>query len=404
MIRIALLSDIHFGKFSRTSDFCVPGVPRQDECPENISFKSSLVDLLKEHNVKYIFIAGDLTSEGVPHEFYHCEKSLINIANEANVPVENIVLSLGNHDIDWNITKLYEVYDKDCGKNFPLDVVKKIYKDIAANAPAQSLLQIPKPQEQGPAPFSGVVEYSEFVVFILNSGWCCTHDQTLKHGKLDKTQLAWFEKQATKYKNIDKWKIVLVHHHPAIYAFPVPGVDTSMLEEGPELMDIVGQKNIQLVLHGHRHHPRAQTLYSSSWENPVTSICAGSLAVNAKHRNNGEIPNTLHILELTDTIGILKLYNFKYTSAEGWLPLTNNCPETPLDKFMYLGKIPAQEELSKAILQYKNAASSKISYDDLEECLHFLTFGKLKEKMVDILSGTHDVLGDFPEGIALIKN
>ena len=403
MTKIALLSDIHFGKFSRSTDFCVPGIPIQDENTKGVPFKRSLIELLQKQEIEYIFVAGDLTSEGVPHEFYLCEQSILEIATEVGVPAKNIVLSLGNHDIDWNITKLYDTYAKDCEKDFPIDIVKKLYKNIAANVSSQSISQISPPIDQGPAPFSGIIDYQEIVVFILNSGWCCTHDQELKHGKLDQTQLKWIGEEAAKYKERNCWKIVLIHHHPTNYTYPVPGNDPSMLEEGSELMDIVGQNGIHLVLHGHRHHPRAETVQKNFWENPVTFICAGSLAVNASHRNNGEIPNTLHILELTESLGVLKLYNFKYTSADGWLPLAKSCSEAPLDKVMHLGRIPAKEDIVNAISKYKQLDQATITYDNLDDCLHFLSFDELQRKMTTIMGDTHNVYGEIPENIFFIK-
>lgn len=43
MIRIAVISDIHFGKFSRTIEFAVPGEGVQDENRGAVSLKKGLV-------------------------------------------------------------------------------------------------------------------------------------------------------------------------------------------------------------------------------------------------------------------------------------------------------------------------------------------------------------------------
>lgn len=74
-----------------------------------------------------------------------------------------------------------------------------------------------------------------------------------------------------------------------------------MLEEGSSFLDVAGQNGIHLVLHGHRHHPKAETTFKNGWDHPITFVFAGSLTVNSAHRSNGYIPNILHIIELTET-------------------------------------------------------------------------------------------------------
>ena len=106
MTRIAIISDIHFGKFSRTIDFAVPGEDTQDKSADAISFEKGLITLLKEMKPSYFFIAGDLTSIGEPQEFHFCEKKIISIAKQIGVSNENIICGLGNHDIDWSISDI----------------------------------------------------------------------------------------------------------------------------------------------------------------------------------------------------------------------------------------------------------------------------------------------------------
>lgn len=48
MIRIALISDIHYGKLSRTKEFSVPGEPIKDENFGGESLTESLITVLKE--------------------------------------------------------------------------------------------------------------------------------------------------------------------------------------------------------------------------------------------------------------------------------------------------------------------------------------------------------------------
>ena len=95
MIRIALMSDIHFGKFSRTSEFSVPGEVIQDENRGAVSLQDGLIRILKDMAVEYIFIAGDLTSVASPQEFHYCEEKIISIADKISVPHDHILCCLG---------------------------------------------------------------------------------------------------------------------------------------------------------------------------------------------------------------------------------------------------------------------------------------------------------------------
>lgn len=402
MVRIALISDIHFGKFSRTVEFAVPGESINDKNEGALSLKNSLISTLKENNVQYIFIAGDLTSMGSPQEFHYCEQTILSIAQEAGIALERVFIGLGNHDVDWNITKLCDVYSKSTGADFPIDLVKEKYRRIAANASLHNMSHILQPKEEGPAPFSGIVDNNDFIMFILNSGWCCTHDQPFSHGKLTTDQLEWFKKNAEKYKTDKRWKIVLMHHHPFSYTYNTPGIDISMLEEGSSFLDIAGQNGINLVLHGHRHHPKAETTFKNEWKNPITFVCAGSLTVNSAHRSNGDIPNMVHILELTSETGVLMLHNFQYSPAQGWIPLKNNCPETPLDHKMKFGKLYESDVIDGAIREL-TAHVEEIIWQDLDDCLRFLPIDELNRRVKSLITDTHKMYGQFPEDVVLIK-
>lgn len=397
MVRIALISDIHFGKFSRTEEFSVPGEPLQDTNTGGKSMKESMISILKNQNVQYICIPGDLTSMGSPQEFLFCRDMLLNLAQNLNIPKDNIFIGLGNHDTDWKIASLYENYAFS-NPDFPKEIVKEQYRRIAASAPLISLESLSSPTIKGPAPYSGIIEKDEFVIFILNTGWYCTKDQLISHGKLDMSQLSWFKEQSSKYCSKQKWKIILMHHHPFNYSYPIPDWDISTLEEGSEFLETIAENHFHLILHGHRHHPRAETKVLSQCSYPITFVCAGSLSVNANHRSGGSVPNTLHIIELTDEIGVLKLLTYEYSSPQGWIPLRNNCPETPLDSSMLLGKVFSPSNIEESI-QKLISVGGEATWESLDECLKFMTFDKLNKQIRSQLDNLHKMVGNFPEDV-----
>lgn len=403
MLRIALISDIHFGELARTNEFTLPGQVPKGETKGEASLSNGLVKIMKDMGVQYLFVGGDLTSKARPQEFYYCEEKILRIAELANVPAENIVWGAGNHDVDWGVSKLADEYSSDDSEIYK--IAQEKYRLISSSVATVNLSRLPKMNIPGPIALTGVFTSDKFVAFVLNSCTYCTHDQKDSHGKLSTEQLAWFKNTVQEYKDDPRWKIVLMHHHPHNYEYHIPSWDISTLEEGSEFVEIAGEAGVHMVLHGHRHHPRAETILKNGWKNPVTFICAGSLAVNAEHRSNGDIPNTFHIIELTDNIGVLNLYNYEYAASDGWKPLLDNKPETPMDAQMKLGKVFQEEEIERSIQKLMEFEGDirKVVWDDADECFHFWGATRINKKFKRYIPDTFEISGGFPNNVYLIK-
>ncbi|MGN1137133.1 MAG: metallophosphoesterase family protein [Oscillospiraceae bacterium] len=403
-MNIALISDIHFGKFSRTAEFSVPGEAIDDDETCGASdFKTGLIDVLKKKKVEYIFVAGDLTSIGSPQEFYYCEKKILEIASEIGLPQDRIILSMGNHDIDRKVYEIYKQYDHTKLPNYVVDLMKGKYQGAAANISVISLEQLGMESKCASIPFTGVIQNERFIVFILNSSWLCSSDQEYPHGKLDSKQLNWLKNQLIEFEMDTRIKIILMHHHPILYSYPTPSPDVSMIEEGSELMNLAGRYGINLILHGHRHHPTVKTMQERGWKNPITIICAGSLSVNARHRNYGEIPNTLHIIDLDKGPDEFVLYNYEYSTAQGWHPLSNDSPSTPMDGEMWLGKIFSPDEVKETLLNLFKDGKFPIKWDELPNELKHIQCKALNECINDLFSNEYNICGTFPkERVAIL--
>lgn len=411
MNRIAILSDIHFGKFARSTDFAVPGERIQDNSTGDVPIEAGLVELLEAMNPTHIFIAGDMTSVGGPEEFHYCEKKIESIAVKIGVSLDNIICCLGNHDIDWNISQIAEAkIEKELKEGryetMPEEVRECIverYRSIAASAARQSLERLPNAEARnhGPIPYTGIFEKEEFIVFVLNTGAFCTKEQRYSHGRLSVEQLEWFDNVSAEYKDDPRKKIVLMHHHPFNYAYPVPVADVSLLEEGADFIDIAIKNGLDIVVHGHRHHPRVETI-QKQMGNPITFLCAGSLTVNAKHRSNGEIPNMIHFLDVDKDKDHYVLHNYKYTGTEGWKPAIND-KKTPIDAMMMVGKIFSEQDRLDAIRSLEGLSDDFIvlEWESLDECLHFMSYSELNDLFRRHLKDTHDIIGQFPGNIAL---
>lgn len=369
-MRIALISDIHYGKLATSCEFAIEGEPlKLGEIHNAKPLLQGAITILKDNRPDYLLIAGDLTSTGSPLEFKCCYKSIFDISQAIGVKASNVLFCMGNHDVDWRITKLIESYgpsDKYTNDDFRLlscfyqSCASRVSTDILSYEECNRLQ--PNFTHVWEKPLSGVIEDDICVFFILNSSHLSSHDQELKHGVLSAAQLNWFSDQASKYKSSKKFKIVLLHHHPYAYTNLLPSLDASILEEGGELSNICGTNGIGLILHGHKHQPHAKTICQTDWLNPVTYICAGSLSVNVSERQQS-IPNTLHFIDYIGSQQI-ELKNYSYTPEDGWFP-SKDSTATPVDAIMYLGKSPDLNSIRKTLGALP--LNKPISYDELFE-------------------------------------
>jgi hypothetical protein len=187
-----------------------------------------------------------------------------------------------------------------------------------------------------------------------------------------------------------------MHHHPIDYSYPTHIADISKVEEASELVDWAGKFGIDIILHGHRHHPWAKTCMETGWKNPISFICAGSLSVNAVHR--GDVPNTFHVIEFDKSTEPIYLYNYVYSSSRGWEPVKESMPEVRLDARMYLGKAFTENEIEQAIKEFVGK-TGEVKWESLPDCLKYLRIEELNDKFRSCLEGNTHIYGKFPNDI-----
>ena len=381
MIKIALISDIHFGKDARSNEYALPKQNINGEVKNAVSLTKSAINVLKNQRIDYLFISGDLTSTGSPVEFYYCEKRINEIVEAVGICKEHVIWCTGNHDNDWSISELGDKYQT---QNLDVITVAKDRYGALAGAIADYTFGYKNIDKSSVLPSSGIYEDDNLIVFVLNSSSKCIRPEIIEHGSLTPAQLDWLRKLLKKYESDQRWKIVMLHHHPFNYAFPYPSLDVSQLEEGSEMCDLAGKNGVNLVIHGHRHHPRCKTTIENDWNNPVSFICGGSFSVCEHYRNEGEIPNTFHILELSDEVGKLKLFSYEYCTSKGWKEVDKYRDAIPLDKVMYLGQIFNEEDTLKALSKMvKNTNGTKIyEWNELDDSIKYKSSNML-ETIID---------------------
>ena len=230
------------------------------------------------------------------------------------------------------------------------------------------------------------------------------HSAALDHGEITIDQLTWFENQLKNYENDSRWKIVLLHHHPFNYPYPEIGIDTSLLSDGSQFQEMAGKGGVHLVLHGHRHHPRCKTQNETSWRNPISFICAGSLSVGEKQRLDGSIPNVFHILELDEEqIGQLYFKSFEYLPGSGWAPVSKRGGTVPIDPIMRLGRIINNDELIASIesLASNTGPVESFEWDELNDELQFNPCDEVNSLIESTLKDRFIVKAKLPENLTI---
>lgn len=410
MIKIALVSDIHFGKDSRSVDFAISGQKITDETIGGKSLYGDFETKLSEYKPDYIFCAGDLTSSGKPLEFKCCLEKLYELAEKVSVPQKNVIYCIGNHDVDWGLIahssnkNEYENLDREftndesCFLNNYYSGLSHVWLQNMPYIEGMSSY-FSSFSSVGPIPMTGLIDRDDIAIFVLNSGFLCSAAQGIIHGKITEAQLEWLECELEKQESNKKWKLIILHHHPFTYEYPITYPEYSTLEEGPELQNLCGKYGVNLVIHGHYHFPRAETKRKSGWNNPVTFISAGSLSVNQFGRLSGDIPNTFHYIQLEEYPNWLKLITYEYAIGDGWAEVTKR-KMVPLDHTMYFGALTINDMEAKEIIR-KFPTNLAIAYDSIDASLKYISPSHLNT----LLEEVHglNLSGSFPGNIQIHK-
>ncbi len=402
-MRIALVSDIHFGKLSTTKELALNEDLETGTTENSKPLFGGLKEILRTETPDYLFIAGDLTSTGSPLEFKYCYSKICQLAEHADVSMDRIVVCLGNHDVDWRITEIVDKYNPRPETAADTEYLQNIYREAAQTWSIQrdgfGNSVFTNFQYKHNTPLTGIREFDDCIIFVLNSSHLCSNDQVYKHGCLDTAQLEWLRTTARNYAPTQKAKFILLHHHPFNYPYPLIGLDISTLEEGSELLQLCGEVGIDLVLHGHRHHPNAKTKKENEWTKQVTFICSGSLSVNASHRLSGSIPNTFHLIDYNNSDNII-LKTYYYSPSNGWLLYNKSDDSVPVDGKMTLGKIVDDTDAIELIRQFP--IDQRIEYENLNGDLFYLSLNRLNNLVKQVFSADYEIYDEFPKAIRIV--
>ncbi len=207
---------------------------RQEHRPEILE---RLLHELEARPEETLVVTGDLTQIGLPGEFLAARSFLERLG-----PPERVLLVPGNHD-SYGRTRQSETY-----------------------AHWRPYLGGLKTEGSGPR-----LDRREGVLFIgLDSALPTA--PLLATGRLGRAQLAALDRLLAEHEGDPGFRVLYLHHPPDPRAISW----RKRLVDGDALLEILGRRGVDLVLHGHDHRPRSGTISSAGRAIPVLGIASAS--------------------------------------------------------------------------------------------------------------------------------
>lgn len=303
-IRIAIISDLHCH-------------PEESDLKNNATllFTDKLRDEIKQHpieslrelkennqfdSVDILLCPGDFThqsnKQGILTGWSYL-REMVDIFE-----AKEIYATLGNHDIDSrNMFSQHSFsFPKGIKQSFPL-----------------------KDDEIGTFWEKGFtfIEKESFQLLVVNSTHYHTHsspvDNQLVKGLITTSAIEEIESYLEKNKN-EKIKIMLCHHHPVQHSRDGLGA-YDFIENGEELVNILGKFSYDLIIHGHKHDPNFRE-YTTMGGYKIPILSSGSFSAVGQQQYCNKF-NYFHIMEISkqndnNSKGTIQTWNF--INRSGW--------------------------------------------------------------------------------------
>ena len=264
----------------------------------------NLIETIKEDsfNVDLILSPGDITDQSDIQGFLSGWSFMkeISYALDCN----EIIGTIGNHDVDSRNIK----------SNYSFDIAKKIKQNYPI-----------KEEQIGTFWDKGYtfVENDDYQILVLNSAHYHTHSSDkndgnpIVKGKVDKGSIEEIEAHLKTNNDTEKIKIFLCHHHPVQHSKHNLG-EHDFIENGEELVDLLGKYRFDLIVHGHKHNPLLR-YHNTSYGYEIPILSAGSFSATEQVSYISKF-NYFHVLQLKKTNGksFGKVHTWSYQNKVGW--------------------------------------------------------------------------------------
>jgi len=354
--RIAVLSDIHIGSSARSRDLCPAS--RAESIPDE-QFCAAFEDLVARDNIwaDHLIVSGDISSKAKHDEFLLASELIERWASVLRVPAEEIYFVPGNHDVDWAVQ---DMGDDDEGSRTlrweqrydPIIRGEHLFSSRMRAAVASLFVE----------PFATIWESERLLLCGLNSSAHDTPFNKPHFGFASPDSLSWLRAELSRRPfTVGQLRVFVVHHHALPFSDPYPRIsafnDFSLLANSDALQSLLREHCFGLLVHGHKHVPRFETILVSS-DFPIHVLGAGSFSVDLESGYAGSFTNQFHLISIEGRLtesGPLcgTLFNWAHTGPNGWRPSSRTY--TGIDHQVGFGYIVSLEEAKKIIQELVSA-------------------------------------------------
>lgn len=313
--------------------------------PEKDHPVESLYEVISANSLEsnLLLCPGDFTDQCSQQGLISGWQYVKEIANALNC--KEIIATLGNHDVD----------SRNKNASYSFEIAKKIKQDFPL-----------KNSEIGSFWDKGYtfVEKENVQILVLNTAHYHTHSSAGKEnptvkGKIDKGSIEEIDKYLHQFENESRIKILLCHHHPVQHSRGELG-EHDFIENGDELIDILGKHKYDLVIHGHKHDPWLRYHRTSNgYEIPI--LASGSFSASGQADYIGKF-NYFHYIEIKKDNGTVnaKMKTWEFVSKQGW-QVNKSMKFYPYTGFGYTD---SENNIADKIDQYLSAQNGTLTMWD----------------------------------------
>lgn len=327
IMNLAVMSDLHVGMAARAKDLC-PKPPstarRQSErYGQKIDddYRRTFVSFVEREGItaNYLILPGDLTNQAQPSEAQLASEFVLQAADALKVRHENIVFVPGNHDVDWSVLRTPDPTGVRWQQRYdPLGADTFHFKSLVDRGSGNVFS----------SPYFIAWTFTDLLVVGYNSA---SHDKPVAengahHGLADPDHIAAIRPYLESlHLPADCLRLFLVHHHPLNYTDPEPGrPDFSAMTNADSLLSLLHEFRFDLLVHGHKHHPRFQTHSTLTFPH-LPILCSGSFSVEIDTRWSGTVDNQFHIVTVDGRAGtenriVGRVTSWAFKHCGGWIP------------------------------------------------------------------------------------
>lgn len=323
----AVMSDLHIGLAARSKDLCPepPSTARKDNLKYRTkvdgAYKQKFFQFVERETISadYLVLPGDITHQAKPQEVEIASEFILQAADALGVPDDKIVFVPGNHDVDWSVFDPSDGTGVRWGQRYdPIGHENFHFEKLIGNGQGNVF---------SPPHFTAW-DFDDLLVIGYNSA---SHDSpipenTAHHGLAEPAHLDSIREHIDSIGPPDgRLRLFVVHHHPLDFSEPIPQTtDFSLMTNAESLLSLLHECSFDLLIHGHKHHPRFETHSTQSYPH-LPILCSGSFSVEIDTQWAGTINNQFHLIMVDGREGRDdqikgKIISWTNNHSRGWVP------------------------------------------------------------------------------------